>query len=563
MAAMTRQKTMEYIPLKRDFMPFFPTEIIGHDGPIFTLSDIHGDIHSFIVSLRDCAKVIRKKPDATPLNPEIVDPDIERNLIIDISGGAADGGAADGGDYDVSLGYEWCGENAHVVICGDFIDPNRQQTAAPTCSKHPCVDGIPCNCTYYPQQEIKLLLLINELNRQAMINMGRIIKLLGNHEVANILSTDPRNGFSYHKTYTFSRDRELGTAYYLGNSRVETFNIGNHGYNLLFQDGCGLVIKINNTIFVHGKIIKEQNLQEINFKNQQINNAGLPTTVKQKVFQDFNIDGGLLTDRSWGDDLAYSKALTDSNPKAIEAYNNDIMNTIKDFLQLSESADIRKYRVVIGHCTQFDSTIFKTTNTTFIHKSNEDSISKTYNALKPSTHIADLNNQDTIFGITMAASKEPVNGLTDHYLYRVDVGGSREFDKGDGYLIYSSNDMPEDPIQSENKLLFSKTPQILAIHNVDDNDIITIIKSKMWNTRKHLPRLLYERMITLSTNQRPYKPNLASLNDETKYDPIIVDPMQPLIRDEPDDVGTGAAAEKKYLKYKKKYLDLKREMALK
>jgi hypothetical protein len=51
-----------------------------HSGRIFALSDIHGDLHSFIITLRDCAKVITKQIDQTK-----VDSDIEKNLIIDIS----------------------------------------------------------------------------------------------------------------------------------------------------------------------------------------------------------------------------------------------------------------------------------------------------------------------------------------------------------------------------------------------------------------------------------------------------------------------------------------------
>ena len=63
-----------------------PTETnltdIKHDGKIFALSDIHGDLHSFIIALRDCAKVIKKIVNRD-LTKEI-DSDIEKNLIIDI-----------------------------------------------------------------------------------------------------------------------------------------------------------------------------------------------------------------------------------------------------------------------------------------------------------------------------------------------------------------------------------------------------------------------------------------------------------------------------------------------
>ena len=34
---------------------------IKSNNRIIALSDIHGDIHSLIIALRDCAKVIKKK----------------------------------------------------------------------------------------------------------------------------------------------------------------------------------------------------------------------------------------------------------------------------------------------------------------------------------------------------------------------------------------------------------------------------------------------------------------------------------------------------------------------
>ena len=44
---------------------------------IIALSDIHGDIHSLIIALRDCARVIRKKNGFNPLE---LDHEIEELL---------------------------------------------------------------------------------------------------------------------------------------------------------------------------------------------------------------------------------------------------------------------------------------------------------------------------------------------------------------------------------------------------------------------------------------------------------------------------------------------------
>jgi hypothetical protein len=83
---------------------------------IFALSDIHGDIHSLIIVLRDLAQVIRKT--GHPFDNNTYDADLERLLNINI--------ADDDGDYIDTLNYEWIpGNSSYVVIIGDIIDAYR------------------------------------------------------------------------------------------------------------------------------------------------------------------------------------------------------------------------------------------------------------------------------------------------------------------------------------------------------------------------------------------------------------------------------------------------------
>jgi hypothetical protein len=217
------------------------TEII-HNGRIYALSDIHGDLYSFIICLRDCAKVIKKNID---LN--IVDNDIENNLKMDISN--------DDECYDESFGYEWCGDNSYVVICGDMIDPNR-------------IDGCKRDdghiCGDYPQIEIKLLRFINNMNKKAIESCGKIIKLLGNHEFMNIIG-------NVNLKYIYNPNLSSEN-YYRGCKRENIFNVGQIGFTLLFEDGCYILIKINNTIFVHGQLPNNKNISEINNTNNFMNN---------------------------------------------------------------------------------------------------------------------------------------------------------------------------------------------------------------------------------------------------------------------------------------------------
>jgi hypothetical protein len=192
---------------------------ITHPGKIFALSDIHGDLHSFIICLRDCAKVIKKN-----INQTILDPDIEINLDIDIS--------IDDNCYDESLGYYWCGNNSYIVICGDMIDPSRSNG---------CIQKDDKICGEYPQIEIKLLKFINAINQQAKHTNGRIIKLLGNHELSSVLG--------YQLDNVYDSDLVL-TNYYRNEKRNDVFKVGNSGFKLLFEDGCYLLIKIYLSVVI-------------------------------------------------------------------------------------------------------------------------------------------------------------------------------------------------------------------------------------------------------------------------------------------------------------------------
>jgi hypothetical protein len=127
---------------------------------IIALSDIHGDIHSFIVALRDCAKVIRKKYNidynVIDYHTEIL---LEYDLNLDLN--------KDTPFYRDDLDYEWCGDNTFVVICGDFLDGFRNSFGNHRISN---IDSRCKNCMdlEYDQVEIKIFRFINALNEDAI-----------------------------------------------------------------------------------------------------------------------------------------------------------------------------------------------------------------------------------------------------------------------------------------------------------------------------------------------------------------------------------------------------------
>ena len=140
------------------------------------------------------------------------------------------------------------------------------------------------------------------------------------------------------------------------------------------------------------------------------------------------------------------------------------------------------------------------------------------------TGYVNVDNKSTIVGITMECKikdkdidkqKYPKLEKYDLYqLYRVDIGSSRGQDLSYRYIT--------DP-KTENEFIYSKTPQILEI---DIDGTVKIIKSKMKNTRIHLPRYNYEKRIIDN--------DIKELN-----------------------LSNNKTYQQKYLKYKNKYLQLK------
>ena len=495
-----------------------------HNGKVFALSDIHGDLHSLIISLRDCAKVIGKHGYNNGENNEVVDPEIELNLLIDI--------CTEDNDFDETFGYEWIGGNSYIVICGDIIDPKRSEIDPPTNSNYCIKDdhiSSSCNkipCLNYPQIEIKILRFINAMNERAFINGGRIIKLLGNHEIESI----KENNNNFIDKYSFTNS---GREYYRGKTRYEIFNFGNEGFKLLLKYDCKILIIINNTIFVHGQIPKIYKLKDIIKDNQIINNTllyniGDEDYDKYKdawniIILKYNNSNSPLQLRNWASYDNYNSRIQTGILQAIFC-NQEVITTLENFLEKKGNI-INKMRVVIGHCVQSDFTIKskQIPTTTFTHLKDNDRASKTYSIDDIYFGKSDINDQNKIFGITMQCPKmDKRNKVTDFFIYHIDVGSSRGFDKHN-HLI---SDIPD-----ENKYLFSRNPQILSIDtNLTTGDAeVLIIKSKMKNTRIHLPRPSYEDLIESDSDKR------SKLN-------FTVSPSN---------------YDKKYVHFKNKYINLK------
>jgi hypothetical protein len=488
---------------------------VSDETRILSLSDIHGDIHSLIIALRDCGEVITKP---TFVNDQ-EDPDLENLLNIDIS-------EEDNGYVD-TLNYNWIGGNTHIVIIGDFLDMNRDD------KQH--VNGF--GKYEYPQIEIKIFRFINAINKQAKMKGGAIIKMFGNHEMNNIIGKkDFIEKYSYPNTIQ-------QTNYYRNNNRFECFMRGKEGYTLMLEDGMYILFKINNNIFVHGGPVYNLNFYEYNKMNYIINNKN-----------DANIEN-LITILATTNSPLWIRDYGEYSQINKRIYNNEeFCNNVKKILTTIKGNDffyddIKTIRIIIGHCVQSSSTLLNKKNTTFNHINKEKSnnikevlepklevvknkkriipykltlideykndylMSYNYNngiltaeaarqhqregAEAPPGADDSLtihNNQmydvkyrgnpdfekRIVFGITMECDND--FNSADNYIYKVDIGSSRGFDS---LYLPTKFDIENLSIaELENKYFLSRTPQILEIINNKPK----IIRSLVNNTKIHQPR---------------------------------------------------------------------------
>jgi len=471
----------------------YQTEIIDPSiKRIITLSDIHADIHSFIIALRDCAQVIRKKP-GFAFDQNTRDIDLETLLQKDLNDAASEA------EYFEDLNYEWIENNTYVVIIGDILDGVR-----------PNLNIDASWYLKYPQLEIKLLLFINKLDDLAKTKNSRVIKILGNHEFMNMSYEDSvwlnRMDFNFPEDYGVPLKN-----YYKGDNRVSSFMANSLGYKLLMKNGNGVLVKINNNIFVHGSLESGKTLKDYDNINKILNNPATPLELLLITIDNYTGYKGvgydsMVWERRYGKIEDIDERITINKKHDLDLDEDDFeklrhCTSIKnDLKKLTGLEDITNLRVFVGHCIQSLSTINNIQNTTFTRFNNVPA-KPFIEIIEPPARSA-LSDPDTnfLFGITMECQKTPEN--INHYLYHVDIGSSRAFDNNAMKTIQNKRE--------EKKHLLSRSPQVMEIYNNDTN--VRIIRSTIKNTRIHLLRNFYEE----HANTIP-DINLASYNKYLKY----------------------------------------------
>lgn len=493
--------------LKMDFKMDFKTVIDVPLGTrIIALSDLHGDLDALLIALRDCAKVIKCN-----LTPE----ELKEWLSMDISKI----------EYECeSMFYlklratkhnpifEWCGGTTHVVIIGDILDGKRIDTIDKITQK-------PVN-DIYPQVEIKMLECINFLDFLASQAGGRVIKLIGNHELLNFITDEdeikhlllqemicgrPNTTNAHHYKYNTFNEKEYKEHEYQTISRAEYFNIGKPGFDLFMRGGSGVILQINEVddkvydtdgkpqvvninIFVHGQLVSDDIFGNFAFYdniNKWLNTIFPDIESEQfKNFKLLNEGNSILWQREYGMPYYIDERLLAFNGVS-NFYEAVVKNDLRTFFkgtpfEVNIEDHIKNTKIIIGHCFQ-NSQESGLKNTTFSAIQNIDDCCVACCAPAVSDY-TDID-KDFVFGITMECPKDETN--TKYAIYKVDVSASRAFDIESSYKVSIMDDVKRNFLR--------RVPQVLEIIGSDTRILRTTISNmRRFQIRPELERNIEE-----------------------------------------------------------------------
>jgi len=156
------------------------------------------------------------------------------------------------GDYELVLkilkfskviddDLNWIGGDIIIVQLGDQIDSLRPSKK---------------NNINLEANDIKILKFFNELNKKAEKSGGKVISLLGNHEIMNVLGDFryvSKKDIDYFKNY---KDLKTGKVFKNGiDGRKYAFSIGNEYANLLACTRYSAII-IGEFLFIHSAVLE-------------------------------------------------------------------------------------------------------------------------------------------------------------------------------------------------------------------------------------------------------------------------------------------------------------------
>lgn len=464
---------------------FFETFKLNHEGNIYAIGDIHGDIIPLIICLRDCCNVI-KKIDSFNFDQDTIDNDLNLQMNKEW----------DDITFVDNLNYEWCGENAFVVFCGDLLDNVRGEI-----EKKP---------GEFPFEEARIFKFINAINKQAMNQNGRIFKILGNHDMYNLNGRVKTSYSSYVSQYAQNYDGYKDGA----DGRLDYFGKGKPGAKLIGEDNAYLFLMINDIIFVHGGIstsaISVDNIEQVNESLMKyiydINENNVFDTETNSIENSLTFsngeDDGLVKDRYFG----FVDGKTEEE-MCTTLYNRfviicrDIKKKYNDISQENKNiCNPNKMKLVIGHCNQNKMTsdsnkIFKSGFSKLVIYNKDKQFIEEYTT---PVFKGEPSIKTGIYGITVSCGDRNKNlkiNFDNPSIFRLDVGLSRGFNLMEAGLKFK-------------EYILSRTPQVLKmIYKKSNYSQFSVIKSSYQNTMIHLTEL----------DNNPYKHKYKKYKSKYNY----------------------------------------------
>ena len=435
---------------------------------VIALSDIHADLEALIVTLRDCAKVIRKK---NGFHANLPDAFLYEQLNLESVHDPA---------YQPNLGYEWNGGDSVVVIVGDLIDGARESDSV---TKEDSVE-----LAYYPQVEIKLLCFINAMNQSAResnatIYYGGIVKILGNHDYENFKGNEDMV-----ESYAFTPDRE-NECYYqhpdgTWESRKTFFRFGHEGYRLYQQTlGMYVIFHLNDLLFVHGQLPSKAFLErEATLLTFETIHKLLREPYTTEVGEKIKAYDDLISDVLWGRTYGDPDEREDN-----EAFEERIQKDVTAFCSNVCGQDAgNRMTVLVGHCQQHMVHQEPAERSTLAHLCKRTKIFESYDNTEIYTGMPDASDlHDRInktFGIVTEGYHEKVKDRFIPKLVKLDVGVGRGQEYLEDYKSLKKGTL------TEANFFRPRAPTVFEVVG----NAMTIIRSTMSNMAIHMKRDAYQ-----------------------------------------------------------------------
>lgn len=394
-------------------------DIYPHHERVYAIGDIHGDLEAFMVLMEEVCKVCK-------FNCKIRD---NKNI-----------------ESHNDIEFKWIGKNSYVVLVGDTIDRKREGSIEK--------DGLLVG--EIPNEEIILINLINRIALAANNEGGKLIKLLGNHEIMNLYSN-----FNYVSDNTLKENRG-----HYNRSNI----IGPNGdlANKIIKCGTLGIVKIGDWIFVHGGLlpalvssVKEtgvtnfihksnslarkiflNKLTDLNSKDKKlVKYYFIENNIKKRKLDDYNNEEeytqaeieSLYKER---DSMLNERRLSIDNYGGIKVPISEMCSALRHTFKLLGYPD--NQNIVVAHSVQLERGLFKRSNTDpgyvsgYVYKNLESQDNKRLVYIGPGEKYTTKllkNNINNVFphGLNFECPHNSSNNKLGQ-LWRIDTGVSRGFD---------------------------------------------------------------------------------------------------------------------------------------